>query len=189
MTNGWDEGARQRAIAKFGLDHKEMDARHKLSFDTYELGKMSLDEYLDNVIFHRPREFSKDDFISFMLSQSQALDGSLEYFSELKKRYGFKIIAVSNEARDLNDFRIRKFELHNLFDAFISSCYIALRKPDASMYRMACDISQTAAEEALYVDDQLMYIEVACALGIPSLHYQSLEQAKKFMEELGYTLK
>ena len=50
-TNGWDRGARTRAAAQFGLDLAEMDERHHLTFDTYEEGKLSLDDYLNRVIF------------------------------------------------------------------------------------------------------------------------------------------
>ena len=35
LTNGWDRGIRVHASEKFGLDYKEMDERHHLTFDTY----------------------------------------------------------------------------------------------------------------------------------------------------------
>lgn len=52
LTNAWDRQARQRAAEIFGLDYAEMDERHHLTFDTYEEGKLSLDEYLNRVIFY-----------------------------------------------------------------------------------------------------------------------------------------
>ena len=55
-----------------------------------------------------------------------------------------------------------------------------MRKPDCDMYRMAYDVSQTAQDEALYVDDRLTYIEVARSLDIPSLHYKGLVNGKGF---------
>jgi putative hydrolase of the HAD superfamily len=189
LTNGWDEGSRHKAIAHFNLDTKETETRHKLSFDTLELGKMTLDQYLDIAIFYTPREFSKADFITFMLKESAALEGSIKYFTDLKKRYNLKVVAVSNEAKELNDYRIQKFELNQLFDMFISSCYVRLRKPDRDLYKMACDISQTLPAQALYIDDRLIYIEVALSVGIPSLQFQSLEQVKNYIDGLGLTLK
>ena len=189
LTNGWDTDARKRAIKSFKLDPEETESRHKLCFETLELGKMNIDNYLGNVVFYEPREFSKADFITFMLNQSKPIPGAVEYFKELKKRYGLKVIAVSNEALSLNDYRIKTFELDMLFDAFISSCYVGMRKPDAAIYKMACDISHTRPEEALYVDDLGMYIEVALALGIPSFHYKGLKEAKDYFDGLGLTLK
>lgn len=46
LTNGWDHNIRTRAAEKFSLDYDEMNERHHLTFDTYEEGKLSLDEYL-----------------------------------------------------------------------------------------------------------------------------------------------
>ena len=51
LTNGWDRNARVRAADKFGLDYDEVDERHHLTYDTYEEGKLSLDAYLNRVVF------------------------------------------------------------------------------------------------------------------------------------------
>jgi len=52
LTNGWDHVIRTRAAEKFSLDYEEMNERHHLTFDTYEEGKLSLDEYLKRVVFY-----------------------------------------------------------------------------------------------------------------------------------------
>ena len=70
LTNGWDCQARRRAEENFGLDYDEMDERHHLTFDTYEEGKLSLEDYLTRVIFYEKRPFSPEDFKTFMLAQS-----------------------------------------------------------------------------------------------------------------------
>jgi putative hydrolase of the HAD superfamily len=189
LTNGWDTDSRKLAIDHFKLDEEEVTTRHKLSFDAYEMDKMHINDYLGFTIFYKPQDFTKEEFITFMLDQSQPIEGAVQYFIDLKKQYQLKVVALSNEARELNDYRIEKFKLNSLFDMFISSCYVGMRKPDPAMYRMACDVSQTLPEQALYVDDQLMYIEMARSLGIPSLHYQSLKQAKEYFDGLGLTLK
>ena len=46
LTNGWDHHARKRAATDFGLEWAEMENRHNLAFDTYEEGKLTLEEYL-----------------------------------------------------------------------------------------------------------------------------------------------
>ena len=182
LTNGWDRGGRQRAVEKFGLDGEEMNERHHLTFDTYEEGKLTLDEYLARVIFYEPRSFTKEEFIKFMFAQSQPIGENLVFFKDLKKQYGLKVIAVSNEGRELNEHRIKQYKLNELFDAYISSCYIHLRKPDEDVWRIACDISQTLVQNVLYIDDRLMFVEVARNYGIKSLHFQGLEAAKEFIK-------
>ncbi|MDR3681726.1 MAG: HAD hydrolase-like protein [Flavipsychrobacter sp.] len=181
LTNGWGQTSRKKAVEKFGLDGKEIEERHHLTFDTYEEGKLSLDEYLGRVVFNEPKNFSKEEFKAFMFEQSQPLGDNLTYFKALKKQHNLKVIAVSNEGRELNEHRIKQYKLNELFDAYISSCYIHLRKPDKGVLRMACDISQTLPEHALYIDDRLMFVEVAAAYGLQALQFKDLETTKDFI--------
>ena len=66
----------------------------------------------------------------------------IELVSGLKKRYGLKIAVVSNESRELNAHRIDEFKLDGFVDAFISSCYVHLRKPDLEIFKLALDVAQ-----------------------------------------------
>lgn len=188
LTNGWGHRSRNKAIAQFNLDAEEMNERHHLTFDTYEEGKLSLHEYLNRVVFYEPRTFSEEDFISFMYAESTELPGTIAFFKALKKRYQLRIIAVSNEGRELNDYRIKAFKLNELFDGFISSCFVHLRKPDKDIFRMASDISQTAPIHSLYIDDRSMFVEVAQALGMNGLHYKGLEEAKLTLQTWGFKM-
>ena len=76
---------------------------------------------------------------------------------------------VSNEARELNAYRIRKFKLDGFVDSFISSCFVHLRKPDADIFRLALDIAQTPARQVVYVENTPMFVQVAEGLGIRSI--------------------
>ena len=69
LNNGWDRGLRRKAAERFGLDYNEMDERHHLTFGTYEEGKLSLYEYLYQVVFYKERPFSRDEFTEFMFVQ------------------------------------------------------------------------------------------------------------------------
>jgi putative hydrolase of the HAD superfamily len=51
LTDGWDHHVRKRAAMNFKLKLVEMEDRHHLTFDTYEEGKLTLEEYLGRVIF------------------------------------------------------------------------------------------------------------------------------------------
>ena len=122
----------------------------------------------------------------FMFSQSQALDGHIDFLRTLKRKYDLKVFAVSNENRELNEYRIQKFELDTLFDGYISSCYVRLHKPDKEMLRLACDISHTKPAEALYIDDSKLLADVAKSYGLQTLHFQELESAKKIIDTLTF---
>jgi putative hydrolase of the HAD superfamily len=185
LTNGWDRHSRKKAAERFELDYSYMDERHHLTFDTYEEGKLSLAQYLDRVIFFKERPFTREQFRRFMFAQSEPIAPMLEMVRALKRRYGLKIVAVSNEGRELTEHRIHTFALNDVIDTFISSCFVHLRKPDEEIYRLALDTAQIHAEEALYIDDRHMFVQVAESLGIRGLHHQDYESTRTRLAELG----
>jgi len=188
LTNGWDREARLRAAQTFHLDYQELDERHHLTFDTYEEGKLSLDEYMQRVIFYQPRDFSKQEFKNFMFAQSRPFPDMIELIHELKGRYGLKIVAVSNEGRELTEYRIRKHDLGRIIDFFISSCFVHFRKPDHDIYKIAMDIAQAPAEQVVYIDDRPMFVEVAKGLGIRGIHHTSFEATRDALKAMGASL-
>jgi putative hydrolase of the HAD superfamily len=169
LNNGWDHQARRRVAAHFKLEWAEMEERHRLTFETHEEGKLTFEEYLSRVVFYRKRPFTRAQFRRSMCAQSKPCPEMIALIARLKSRYGLKIAVVSNEAREVNDYRIRKFKLAEFVDSFISSCFVGLRKPDADIYRLALDITQTPARQVLYIENTPMFVQVAEGLGIRSV--------------------
>ena len=185
LTNGWDRTMRQQAAQKYALDYEEMNERHHLTFDTYEEGKLSLAEYLGRVVFYSPRSFSPKDFTDFIFAQSKPKPDMIQLVQELKQRYGLKTAAVSNEGRELTLYRVKKFHLSSFIDFFISSCFVHLRKPDEDIYRLALDCAQVKAEQVVYIDDRLMFVEVAAGLGINGIHHSDFASTRKALADFG----
>ena len=189
LTNGWDRNIRIRAAEKFGLDQDEMNERHHLTFDTYEEGKLSLDEYLNRVVFYQKRSFSRDEFKVFMYAQSQPFPEMIELMSGLKTQHGLQVAAVSNEGRELTVYRVQQFKLDTFIDFFVSSCFVHYRKPDADMYRIALDIAQVLPQQVVYIDDRPMFVEVAQGLEIRGIIHKGYETTRKALEEMGLSLR
>ena len=185
LTNGWDRSMRRRAAEKFQLDYADLDERHHLTFDTFESGKLSLEEYLERIVFFQPRPFSREEFQSFLFSQSKPLPEMIEWVKSLKSRNALKVAVVSNEGRELTVYRVRTFGLAEFVDFFIVSCFVHFRKPDKDIYRMALDIAQVSPDQAVYLDDRLMFVEVARSLGIRGVHHTGLEATKAALASLG----
>ena len=169
LTNGWDHHARKRAAINFKLELAEMNDRHHLTVETYEEGKLTLEEYLDRVVFYKERPFTPAQFRKFMFAQSKPYPKMIDLVRRLKARCGLKIVVVSNEARELNAYRIRTFKLDGFVDFFISSCFVHVRKADTDIFRLALDIAQTPARQVVYIENTPMFVEVAESLGIRSV--------------------
>ncbi len=188
LTNGWDRNARSRAAKEFKLDEDEFSERHHLTFDTYEEGKLSLDEYLNRVVFYEPRTFTPQVFKKFMFDQSQPIGAMIDLIRRLKAHHRLKTVAVSNEGRELTEYRVKEFRLYEMIDAFISSCFVHYRKPDEDIYRIALDVSQVRPEEVAYLDDRKMFVEVAQGLGILGIHHTRYESTLAALKDVGLEL-
>ena len=189
LTDGWDHNARKRAATEFNLALAEINVRHHLMFETYEEGKLTLDEYLDQLVFYEKRKFTRAQFREFMFSQSRPYSKMIELFTHLKERHRFKVAVVSNEAREINAYRIRKFKLDRLVDFFVSSSFVRLRKPDADIFRLALDIAQVPAREVLFVDNTPMFVRIAEGLGIRSVLHEDYKSTCAKLTSFGLEIK
>ncbi len=166
LSDGWDRHARRRAAEAFKLEWDDLEERHHLTSATYEEGRLTLAEYLSLTVFYEARPFSLEQFRDFMFAQSTPHPEMLELVARLRVRHGLKIVVVSNEARELNAYRILKFELDALVDCFVSSCFVHVRKPDAAIYRLALDVAQAPIEQVLYIENTPLFVKIAADLGI-----------------------
>ena len=185
LTNGWGRSARKKAVEIFNLDPVETEERHHLTFDTYEVGKLSLQEYLERVVFYKDRDFSMDDFRGFMFEQSQPYPEMISLLQTLKVKYNLKIAVINNEGRELNDYRIKKFKLDSFADFFISSSFVHFRKPDADIFRVALDVAQVPVNNIVYIDDRPLFVQVAESLGLKGIVHTDYEDTAQKLSDLG----
>ncbi len=169
LTDGWNHHARKRAAIHFKLKFSDIEDRHHLIFEIYEKGTITLEEYLNLVIFYQKQPFTQAQFKNFMFAQSKPYSEMIEMIAKLKVLHGLKIVVVSNEARELNLYRIRKFKLTRFVDFFISSCFVHIRKPDAEIFRLALDIAQVKPQHVIYIENTSMFVQIAESLGIQSI--------------------
>ena len=186
LTDGWGHQSRELAATVFNLDIAEINDRHKLTCETFELGKLTLKEYLNLVVFYQEREFSRMEFKKFMFEQSKPHPQMIKLIRKIKTKYGLKIVVVSNESHELNSYRIRKFRLDGFVDSFISSCFVHVRKPDEDIFRLALDITQVPARHAVYIEDTPIFVQNAENLGIRSILHTDYKSTCAKLASLGF---
>ena len=188
LTNGWDHHARRRAAKHFKLNWAEMQERHELNFETHEEDKITFQEYLDRVVFWQKRPFTRAEFRRFMFAQSKPCTEMIELVRSLKAEHSLKTIVVSNEAREVNAYRIRQFGLDGFVDAFVSSCFVHLRKPDADIFRLALDIALVPARQIVYIENTPLFVQVAEGLGIRSILHTDYKSTRAKLASFGLPL-
>jgi putative hydrolase of the HAD superfamily len=185
LTNGWGADARRRAAELFHLDWEEFQDRHDLSFPAFDTGHISLDEYLNRTLFYRPRAFTREEFIAFMFAQSKEYPESRAVLDTVARSGKYFLGTINNEPLELNEYRIKAFDLRRDFQVFFSSCYLHTRKPEEMIFRIALEVTQRPAGECVFIDDRPLNLENPRKLGMKTIHYQNAEQLRAELKKCG----
>jgi putative hydrolase of the HAD superfamily len=179
LSNGWDRAARSAAARKFGLDWEELQDRHDLASPAFETGKITLDTYLQRIVFYRKRNFTKEEFTEFIFAQSEEFPDARAVLSGVAAAGRYLLATINNEALELNERRIQQFQLRREFKAFFSSCYLGIRKPDEGIYRLALEVTQRQPEECIFIDDRELNLECARMLHMRTIQFQNAAQLRQ----------
>lgn len=187
LSNAWDHTERIAALEHFHLDKDEFQSRHEMVVSSFERGEISLDEYLDRTVFYRDRPFTRVEFRDYMFSLSQPKPEVLAFARGLADTGKYFMGTLNNESRELNVHRIEKYGLRNIFQLFVSSCFVGLRKPESGIYRLAIEVTQVDPQECCFIDDRAPNLDCAAKLGMRTIQMQTLEQLRGELGKLGVT--
>lgn len=183
-TNGWDREQRARAAERFELD-EEFDSRHHEIVGEWETGRITMAEYLESTVFYSPRSFTREALIEAMLEQSEPYPETLLIAEDLRARNpGLRLMTLNNESAELNVHRIESFQLRPLFSAFLSSCWLGLRKPSRLIFERALGIAQASAERVVFIDDREQNLAPARALGFQTVRFTDASSLEKALADL-----
>lgn len=183
-TNGWDREQREKAVNHFKLDAEDFQCRHEEVAGAWEMGLITIDEYLAITVFHRPVDFSRDKFVEFMHSQSVPNEGVIALARELTGHARYTLMTLNNESDELNRYRITNFGISQIFEAFLSSCWLGVRKPMQQFYDRALGIAQASPETSLFIDDRQQNLTPAAALGMTCIRFTSVSQLRSDLERV-----
>ena len=188
LTNGWDENNRKDSAEYFKLDLNEIERRHNKIFPDFEKGNVSLNKYVDDVIFYKKRNFSREDFINFIKSRTKSYESSIQILEKLSADKKYLLATINNESYELNLFRINHFGLYKYFTSFFSSGFLNTRKPEPLIYKIALNVLHKNPSECLFIDDRIENIEEANKQGIQTIHLTDIKKLKVLFLEKGIKL-
>jgi putative hydrolase of the HAD superfamily len=183
-SNGWDHEQRERAIQKFAINPEDFEWRHKEVVAEWEEGRITMDEYLDISVFHTKRDFTRNAFIEFMYSQSVPDEATISIARALSRQPGYTLMTLNNEALELNTYRIEKFGISQIFEAFLSSCFLGVRKPIRRFYSRGLGIAHAEPASSVFIDDRPQNILSASTLGINVVQFKSAAQLRSDLERV-----
>ncbi|KAJ2721449.1 hypothetical protein GGI07_003962 [Coemansia sp. Benny D115] len=97
------------------------------------------------------------------------------------RQQGYKVAALTNnfvlEEPSVEEKK-RQEELAGLFDVFVESAVVGLRKPDRRFYLHACNLLGVAPEETVFLDDIGQNLRAAQALGMAAVQVRIGREAE-----------
>jgi len=93
-------------------------------------------------------------------------------------------LRAHNEALELNTYRIEKFGISQIFEAFLSSCFLGVRKPIRRFYSCGLGIAHAEPASSVFIDDRPQNILSASTLGINVVQFKSAAQLRSDLERV-----
>jgi putative hydrolase of the HAD superfamily len=101
----------------------------------------------------------------------------LDWQFKLKQR-GLLTAILSNMGDNVLASVEREFDWIHRFDALVWSFQLHMAKPDPAIYRHVLKQLGVQPEEALFLDDKLINIEAAWALGMQAIQFSTAERLR-----------
>ena len=151
-----------------------------------ELGRISPEAYYHGLSERLQLPWTYDQFVrswNDMISEKTQVTGILR---RLHRRH--KLMALTNtNVLHLAHIKTRYPSL-SVFDDWVASCEVGLRKPDAQMYRLAVDRAGVRPDAAVYVEDRPELIEAGRAVGLTAIRFENPEQLEAELSSLRITI-
>ena len=103
---------------------------------------------------------------------------------ELKK-HGFLTAILSNMGDNVLENMKREFDWLPRFDVLVWSYQLRMAKPDPAIYHHVLDDLGVRPEEALFLDDKLINIEAAQAVGMQAIRFTNVEKLREDLIKAG----
>jgi putative hydrolase of the HAD superfamily len=102
------------------------------------------------------------------------------------KQRGLLTAILSNMGDNVLDNMKRTFDWLPRFDVLVWSYQLLLAKPDPAIYHYLLKELGTRPQETLFIDDRLVNVEAAQALGMPALEFTTVERLRADLIAHGY---
>jgi putative hydrolase of the HAD superfamily len=192
LTNGWDRYQRARVFADLDLSAEDIAVAEEQREEAnwyWERGLIDEAEFFKRTIFFRPRNFTLEDVWHGVEEQQGVLyPESFDILQAMHARRQVRLATLNNESRELNDFRLKRFNLRRYFDFCICSGYVHEMKPAPGIYRSALEIGGDRPGEAAFIDDKEENVDAANAAGFVGLHFTSPAALRDQLHSLGIEL-
>lgn len=106
-------------------------------------------------------------------------------WQEKIRKQGLRTAILSNMGDSVLENMLREFDWLDRFDVLVWSYQHGIVKPDPAIYRHTLRQLGTPPPETLFIDDRLVNVEAARALGMLGLVFSTVDQLRADLNSLG----
>lgn len=182
LTGQPDAGAHDAMVRISGLSVDQFEKFYWADRHAYDEGK------LNGVTFWR--KFASDAGLSLNPAQLDELNrqdarmwttqnpAMLAWQRELRAA-GIRTAILSNMGDSVLENIRREFRWIDEFDVLVWSYQLHMAKPDPAIYKHALERLGSRPEETLFIDDKLVNVEAAQALGMKAVEFTTIERLRQ----------
>ena len=75
-----------------------------------------------------------------------------------------------------------------MFESWIASCEVGVRKPDPKIYFHALERAQVLPRQAIYIDDRPELVDAGRSIGLTAIRFQNSRQLDQDLQSIGLNL-
>ena len=179
-----DRGPRDRQAHALGLTSRELE---KIVFEAQtaydaSIGAITEQAHFESVAKALGIDQATAGRVTAEFFAGDRVDLSLLDFLR-SQRPGHKICLISNAWSGLRAFITRQ-SFDDVFDKMVISAEVGMIKPDPRIYQIALQLLAARPEESVFVDDVLVNVEAARALGMHGIQFTQPERTLEELKQL-----
>ena len=117
-----------------------------------------------------------------------AIQGTVDILHHLKHNTDYRLYALTNWSAETFPIALKKYDFLHWFEGIVVSGDEKTRKPHLPIYQTLLSRFNIDPAKAVYTDDNMRNLHPAKELGLHTIHFQSPEQFKKELKELGVAI-
>jgi epoxide hydrolase-like predicted phosphatase len=152
----------------------------------YESGKIDTAGFLSELNRHLGIELTREEFTKLWTHTFRENAEMAVLLQKLRAQRPLYLLSNTNEVH--YEWLQSTFDVERHFDELILSYKVGCSKPEAEIYREVLRRGNRPAEDFLFVDDLECNIKAAAALGMHTIQFAGVDDLRKMLSGLGFTV-
>ena len=188
LTGPPDSGVHAELVRITGLPAEKLDPLYWADRQAFDEGRLNGQTYWQGFVQKAGLALSPaaiEELIHWDAQLWMTLNAPMLAWAAALKARGMRTAILSNMGDTVLQAMEREFDWLGRFDVLVWSYQLLMAKPDPAIFRYVLDKLGTRPEETLFIDDRMVNIEAARALGMVAFEFATAERLRADMIAAG----